>query len=117
MGEQAGAAFFTLHPPPSNPKPLQVRYIGVSNETSFGVMSFEAAAKLHGLPKIQTIQNSFSLLVRDRFETDLTEVRSARGVPGVSSFPTLVPSGVLREERGASRLLAPRGRCAQRQVH
>ncbi|KAL6847742.1 hypothetical protein ACP4OV_021870 [Aristida adscensionis] len=52
----------------------KVRYIGVSNETSFGVMEFVHAAKVLGLPKIVSIQNSYSLLVRCRFEVDLVEV-------------------------------------------
>jgi len=46
----------------------QVRYLGVSNETSYGVMEFVHAAKVEGLPKIVSIQNSYSLLVRSRFE-------------------------------------------------
>lgn len=46
----------------------QVRYIGVSNETSYGVMEFVHAAKTMGLPKIVSIQNNYSLLVRCRFE-------------------------------------------------
>ncbi|KAK7243081.1 hypothetical protein RIF29_37865 [Crotalaria pallida] len=52
----------------------KVRYIGVSNETSYGVMEFVHAAKVEGLPKIVSIQNSYSLLVRTRFEVDLVEV-------------------------------------------
>ncbi|XP_047091598.1 protein tas-like [Lolium rigidum] len=52
----------------------KVRYIGVSNETSYGVMEFVHAAKLLGLPKIVSIQNSYSLIVRCRFEVDLVEV-------------------------------------------
>uniref|UniRef100_A0A7N0V6R8 NADP-dependent oxidoreductase domain-containing protein n=1 Tax=Kalanchoe fedtschenkoi TaxID=63787 RepID=A0A7N0V6R8_KALFE len=52
----------------------KVRYIGVSNETSYGVMEFVHAAKLEGLPKIISIQNSYSLLVRCKFEVDLVEV-------------------------------------------
>ncbi|KAK7393689.1 hypothetical protein VNO78_22252 [Psophocarpus tetragonolobus] len=52
----------------------KVRYIGVSNETSYGVMEFVHAAKVEGLPKIVSIQNSYSLLVRLRFEVDLVEV-------------------------------------------
>ncbi|XP_039038535.1 protein tas [Hibiscus syriacus] len=51
----------------------KVRYIGVSNETSYGVMEFVHAAKVEGLPKIVSIQNSYSLMVR-RFEVDLIEV-------------------------------------------
>ncbi|KAJ4722723.1 Oxidoreductase Tas aldo/keto reductase family protein [Melia azedarach] len=52
----------------------KVRYIGVSNETSYGVMEFVHAAKVEGLPKIASIQNSCSLLVRCHFEIDLVEV-------------------------------------------
>ncbi|KAI4997912.1 hypothetical protein ZWY2020_053254 [Hordeum vulgare] len=44
------------------------------NETSYGVMRFVQAAKLHGLPKIVSIQNGYSLLVRCSFEVDLAEV-------------------------------------------
>lgn len=51
----------------------KVRYVGVSNETSYGVSSFAHAASAAGLPKIQTIQNAYSLLVRVPFETDLAE--------------------------------------------
>ena len=53
-------------------KPFQVRYIGVSNETSYGVMGFVHAAKDKGLPKIVSIQNSYSLLVRCKFESKLS---------------------------------------------
>lgn len=41
----------------------QVRYIGVSNETSYGVSEFVHTAKAAGLPKIVSIQNSYSLVV------------------------------------------------------
>ncbi|KAI3459516.1 hypothetical protein Pfo_016179 [Paulownia fortunei] len=52
----------------------KVRYIGVSNETSYGVMEFVHAAKVEGLPKIVSIQNNYSLLVRCKVEIDLVEV-------------------------------------------
>ncbi|KAJ7526048.1 hypothetical protein O6H91_17G079400 [Diphasiastrum complanatum] len=52
----------------------KVRYIGVSNETSYGVMEFVHAAKALGLPKIVSIQNNYSLIVRCQFELDLVEV-------------------------------------------
>jgi len=62
----------------------QVRYLGVSNETSYGVMEFVHAAKVEGLPKIVSIQNSYSLLVRSRFEgkysSFLTWINLIRGV-------------------------------------
>ena len=60
--------FFTLNA-------VQVRNIGVSNESSYGVMKFIQAAESAGLPRICSIQNSYSLLVRGPFETDLAEVR------------------------------------------
>ncbi|KAL3506149.1 hypothetical protein ACH5RR_031531 [Cinchona calisaya] len=52
----------------------KVRYIGVSNETSYGVMEFVHAAKDKGLPKIVSIQNCYSLLLRCKFEIDLVKV-------------------------------------------
>ncbi|MCO5579892.1 hypothetical protein L7F22_033756 [Adiantum nelumboides] len=57
---------------------FQVRYIGVSNETSFGVMEFVHLANTFGLPKIISIQNSYSLLVRCAFEVNLVEVCDRR---------------------------------------
>ena len=52
----------------------KVRYIGVSNETSYGVSEFSHLHKtLPNLPKIISIQNSYSLLVRVQYETDLAE--------------------------------------------
>lgn len=43
--------------------------MGVSNETSWGVMEFVYAAKQFNLPKIVSIQNSYSLLTRTAFES------------------------------------------------
>jgi aryl-alcohol dehydrogenase-like predicted oxidoreductase len=52
----------------------KVRYIGVSNETSWGVASFARLADQNSsLPRVQTIQNVYSLLQRGAFETDLAE--------------------------------------------
>ncbi|KAF8062037.1 tas [Scenedesmus sp. PABB004] len=51
----------------------KVRYVGVSNETSYGVSSFVHAASAAGLPRIQTIQNCYHLLQRSNYETDLAE--------------------------------------------
>jgi hypothetical protein len=45
--------------------------VGVSNETSWGVMEFTRLAKELNLPKIVSIQNSYSLLVRTQFEGKL----------------------------------------------
>ena len=52
---------------------VQVRHIGVSNETSFGVMSFARAAEQKGLPRIVSIQNCYHLNTRVAYEVDLVE--------------------------------------------
>ena len=50
-----------------------IKYIGLSNETPWGVMKFLAAAKEFGLPRIVSIQNPYSLLNRS-FEAGLSEI-------------------------------------------
>ena len=52
--------------------------VGISNETPYGVMKFSQAAEAHGLPKMISIQNSYSLLVRTDYESGLTEVCSPK---------------------------------------
>lgn len=42
----------------------KVRYIGLSNETPFGVARFVEIAERLGLPRVVSVQNSYSLLVR-----------------------------------------------------
>jgi aryl-alcohol dehydrogenase-like predicted oxidoreductase len=53
----------------------KVRYVGVSNETPFGVCSMVGLANNHptNYPKIVSIQNSYSLVVRKDFEAGLAE--------------------------------------------
>jgi len=51
----------------------KIRHIGVSNETPWGVMQFLRLAEIHGLPRIVSIQNPYSLLNRT-FEVGLAEV-------------------------------------------
>lgn len=53
----------------------KVRAWGVSNETTYGVATFAAYAKLRGLPPPVSIQNDYSLCDR-RFETELAEACS-----------------------------------------
>ncbi|WP_059413095.1 aldo/keto reductase [Cupriavidus basilensis] len=50
----------------------KIRYVGVSNETPWGVAEFAKQAELHGLPRIATIQNPYNLLNRS-FEQGLDE--------------------------------------------
>jgi aryl-alcohol dehydrogenase-like predicted oxidoreductase len=42
----------------------KIRHIGLSNETPWGVMQFLQTAQAHGLPRIVSIQNAYSLLNR-----------------------------------------------------
>ena len=51
----------------------KIRYWGVSNETSWGVMKYQQLADQHGLPRMVSIQNEYNLLDR-KFDTDLAEV-------------------------------------------
>lgn len=57
----------------------KIRYIGVSNETAWGVMRYLNLAEKHDLPRIVTIQNPYSLLNRS-FEVGLAEVSQYEGV-------------------------------------
>ena len=57
----------------------KIRYIGVSNETAFGVMRYLHLAEKHDLPRIVTIQNPYSLVNRS-FEVGLAEVSQYEGV-------------------------------------
>ena len=57
----------------------KIRYIGVSNETAFGVMRYLHLADKHDLPRLVTIQNPYSLLNRS-FEVGLAEVSQFEGV-------------------------------------
>lgn len=51
----------------------KIRHIGISNETPWGVMNYIKLADKEGLPRIQSIQNPYSLLNRT-FEVGLAEV-------------------------------------------
>ncbi|MDJ0645379.1 MAG: NADP(H)-dependent aldo-keto reductase [Flavobacteriaceae bacterium] len=51
----------------------KIRYVGLSNESAWGTMRYLEEAKHKGLPRMVTIQNSYSLLHRS-FETNLSEV-------------------------------------------
>jgi len=51
----------------------KIREIGLSNETSWGVMAFLREAAAHNLPRVQSIQNAYSLLIRN-YDVNLAEV-------------------------------------------
>jgi aryl-alcohol dehydrogenase-like predicted oxidoreductase len=51
----------------------KVRFVGLSNETPWGVMTFLKLAEQHGLPRPVSIQNAYNLVNRS-FETGLSEI-------------------------------------------
>jgi len=57
----------------------KIRYIGVSNETPWGVMRYLQLAEKHDLPRIVSIQNPYSLLNRS-FEIGLSEISQHEGI-------------------------------------
>jgi aryl-alcohol dehydrogenase-like predicted oxidoreductase len=65
----------------------KVRYIGLSNETPWGVMQFISTAEQAGYPRVVSIQNPYSLLNRS-FEVGLAEV-AIREQVGLLAYSTL----------------------------
>jgi len=51
----------------------KVRFVGLSNETPWGTMSFLKAAEQHGLPRPVSIQNAYNFVNRS-FEIGLSEI-------------------------------------------
>ena len=51
----------------------KIRYIGVSNETAWGLMQFVHLANQYDLPRIVSVQNAYSLISRS-FEFGLSEI-------------------------------------------
>lgn len=51
----------------------KIRYVGLSNETPWGVMSFLKASEELGLPRIVSVQNPYNLLNRS-YEIGLAEI-------------------------------------------
>lgn len=51
----------------------KIRHIGISNDSAWGAMRYLNASEKHGLPRIASIQNEYSLLNR-LFDLDLAEI-------------------------------------------
>jgi aryl-alcohol dehydrogenase-like predicted oxidoreductase len=64
----------------------KVRYVGLSNETAWGVNEFVRQAEKHGLPRIASIQNAYNLLNRS-FESTLAETCHYLNVPLLAYSP------------------------------
>jgi aryl-alcohol dehydrogenase-like predicted oxidoreductase len=65
----------------------KVRYIGLSNETAWGVAEFSRVAARFGLPKVVSIQNAYSLVNRT-FDSALAEA-SRREEVGLLAYSPL----------------------------
>src|SRR5690606_36643190 len=70
----------------------KIRHIGLSNETAWGTMQWLRRAEPHGLPRVASIQNEYSLLQR-QFDFDLAELSLCENV-GLLAYSTLA-AGVL----------------------
>ena len=70
----------------------KIRYVGLSNETPWGVMNYIKLSKDKNLPRMMSIQNPYSLLNRS-YEVGLAEV-SIREQIGCLSYSPLA-SGYL----------------------
>ena len=65
----------------------KIREFGLSNETAWGTMKWIAASERHGLPRIVSVQNEYSLICR-LYDTDMAEV-SVRENAGLLAFSPL----------------------------
>ena len=70
----------------------KIRYIGLSNETAWGLLKFLELSKLYDLPKVVSVQNSYNLLNRT-YEIGLAEI-SIREQSGLLAYSPLA-SGIL----------------------
>ena len=70
-----------------NVKKGKIRYIGLSNETPWGLMKFLSLAEKFGLPRIVSVQNPYSLLNRS-YEVGMAEI-SIREKCGLLAYSPL----------------------------
>ena len=64
----------------------KIGHIGLSNETVWGAAKWLALADRHGLPRIATVQNEYSLLCR-QFDTDWAELSVIENLPLLAFSP------------------------------
>ena len=82
----------------------KVRYIGLSNETPYGVHEFVRLAEQHGLPRVATVQNPYCLVNRT-VENGLDETMHRLGVSLLAYSP--LGFGLLTGKYDASGLEGP----------
>ena len=64
----------------------KIGHIGLSNETVWGAAKWLSLADRHGLPRIATVQNEYSLLCR-QFDTDWAELSVIENLPLLAFSP------------------------------
>jgi len=64
----------------------KIRHIGLSNETVWGAARWLHLAEVHGLPRMASVQNEYSLLCR-QFDTDWAELSVAEDMPLLAFSP------------------------------
>jgi aryl-alcohol dehydrogenase-like predicted oxidoreductase len=64
----------------------KMRAFGLSNESAWGTMKFLQASERHGLPRIASIQNEYSLICRI-YDTDLAEIGAREDVTLLAFSP------------------------------
>jgi aryl-alcohol dehydrogenase-like predicted oxidoreductase len=64
----------------------KVRYVGLSNETPWGVAEFVKLAEVHGLPRVATVQNPYTLVNRT-VDNGLDETMHRLGVSLLAYSP------------------------------
>ncbi|MCA9572251.1 MAG: aldo/keto reductase, partial [Myxococcales bacterium] len=85
----------------------KILHVGLSNETAWGVARFLHEAAVHHLPRIQTVQNAYSLLNRS-FEIGLAEF-AMRDHVGLLAYSPLA-MGVLSGKYEGGRVQPPGAR-------
>lgn len=79
----------------------KIRHAGVSNETAWGTMKYLQLSETHGLPRVQSIQNEYSLLYR-LHESDLMEI-SLRENVGLLAWSPLAAGMLTGKYAGGAR--------------
>lgn len=64
----------------------KMRAFGLSNESAWGTMKFLQASQRHGLPRIASVQNEYSLLCRI-YDTDMAEISAREDVTLLAFSP------------------------------
>ncbi len=64
----------------------KIRHIALSNESAWGAAQWLSLAEAHGLPRMMTVQNEYSLLCR-QFDTDWAELSVMEDMPLLAFSP------------------------------